>query len=109
MTKPTPYSNTDAAEENAVVIFRSLLDPKRVKADIRTRDKYPNVDGTIELVDQENRPFGKFDIQVKKIGDGKNSYSCPATLVGYSEVSTLPVLLICTDVSLSKVYCVFVN
>ena len=104
MTKPTPYSNTDAAEENAVVIFRSLLDPKRVKADIRTRDKYPNVDGTIELVDQENRPFGKFDIQVKKIGDGKNSYSCPATLVGYSEVSTLPVLLICTDVSLSKVY-----
>ena len=104
MTKPAPYSNTDAAEETAVVILRSLLDPNRTKADIRTRDKYPNIDGTIELVDQENRPLGKFDIQVRKIGDGQKSYSCPASLVGYSEVSTLPVILACVDVSLSRAY-----
>jgi hypothetical protein len=104
MTKPSPYPNTDAAEEAAVVTFRSLIDPKRVKADIRTRDKYPNVDGTIELVDQENRPFGKFDIQVRKIGDGQKSYSCPTSLVGYSEVSTLPVILACIDVSLGRAY-----
>jgi len=99
MVKPAPYSNTDAAEEQAVLIFKSLLDPKRIKTDIRTRDKYPNVDGTIELVDRENRPFGKIDIQVRKIGDGQKSYSCSASLIGYSEVSTLPVLLICVDVS----------
>lgn len=104
MTKPAPYSNTDSAEETAVVILRNLLDPNRVKADIRTRDKYPNIDGTIELVDQENRPFGKFDIQVRKIGDGQKAYSCPTSLVGYSEVSTLPVILACVDVSLRKVY-----
>lgn len=104
MAKPAPYSNTDAAEEMAVVTLRSLLDPKRAKADIRTRDKYPNVDGTIELVDQENRPFGKFDIQVKKIGDGQKSYSCPTSLVSYSEVSTLPVILACVDVPLHQVY-----
>jgi hypothetical protein len=104
MAKPSPYPNTDAAEEAAVVLFRSLLDPKRVKADIRTRDKYPNIDGTIELVDQENRPFGKFDVQVRKIGDGQKSYSCPTSLVAYSEVSTLPVVLACIDVSLNRAY-----
>lgn len=104
MTKPAPYSNTDSAEETAVVILRTVLDPNRVKADIRTRDKYPNIDGTIELVDQGNHPFGKFDIQVRKIGDGQKAYSCPTSLVGYSEVSTLPVILACVDVSLRRVY-----
>jgi hypothetical protein len=104
MAKPAPYSNTDAAEETAVVIFKSLLDANRVKADIRTRDKYPNVDGTVELVDQERRPFGKIDIQARKIGDGQKSYSCPTSLVGYSEISTLPLILVCVDVSLSRAY-----
>jgi hypothetical protein len=104
MTKPAPYSNTDAAEEAAVNVLRSLFDPRRVKADIRTRDKYPNTDGTIELVDLENRPIGKLDVQVRKVGDGQISYSCPSSLVGYSGVSTLPFILACVDVSLRRVY-----
>ena len=104
MTKPAPYSNTDAAEETAVNVLKSLLDPNRVKTDIRTRDKYPNIDGTIELVDQENRPLGKFDIQVKKMPDGQKSYSCPTSLVAYSEKTTLPLILACVDVSLRRAY-----
>jgi hypothetical protein len=104
MLKPSPYSNTDAAEVQAVELFKRSLDPHLVKHDIRTRDKQPNVDGTVELVDQQNFPFGKFDVQVKKIGDGQKSYSCPSSLVAYSEKTTLPLLLICADVSLSRVY-----
>ena len=97
MAQPAPFPRTDAAEEAAVITFRSLINPERVKAEIRTRDKYPNIDGTIELVDAELRPFGKFDVQIKKIGEGYTSYSCPASLVGYSEVSTLPLVLVCVD------------
>lgn len=104
MAQPAPYSSTDTAEGDAVLIFESLLDSKRVKTDIRTRDKYPNIDGYIELVDKDNRPFGKFAIQIRKIGDGKKSYSCPSSLVGYSGVSTLPIILACVDNSSKRAY-----
>lgn len=104
MSEPAAYSNTDQAEELAVNLLRSKLDSTFVKEDIRTRDKLPNVDGTIEIVDAERRPTGKLDVQVKKISDGKTSYSCPTSLVAYSKKTTLPVILICSDTSISKVY-----
>ena len=104
MKKPSPYPDTDYLEEAAVNIFKSLINLKRVKADIRTRDKYPNIDGTIELVDQDCCPFGKLDVQVKKMDDGSKKYSCPVKLISYSVVSTLPVILVCVDISLHKAY-----
>ena len=52
MIEPAPYSTTDAAEQNAVITFESLVDSRFVKAEIRTRDKYPNVDGIVEIVDE---------------------------------------------------------
>jgi hypothetical protein len=104
MAKPTAYSRTDAPEQEAVTTFLSLIDAKCVKADIRVRDKVPNVDGTLELVDPSGVPIGKLDVQVRKIPDGTTKYSCPAELVGYSEVSTLPVLLVCVDTLHKKAY-----
>lgn len=104
MSEPAAYSNTDQAEEEAVNLLRSKLNSTFVKEDVRTRDKYPNVDGTIEIVDAERRPIGKLDVQVKKISDGQTSYSCPTSLVAYSKKTTLPVILICSDTSIGKVY-----
>ncbi len=97
MVKPAPYPNTDAAEVDAVNTFNSLINTKFVKSDIRTRDKVPNVDGTIELVDESRVPYGKIEVQIRKVPTGATSYSCPSTLVAYSTVSTLPFILICVD------------
>lgn len=102
--KPKPYPQTDTPECEGVLLFKNCLNLAHVKTDIRERDKLPNVDGTIELVDGEGSPIGKFDVQVRKIPRGDIKYSCPVSLVAYSLKSTLPVLLICSDVEDKIVY-----
>jgi hypothetical protein len=104
MHKPAPFPSTDTEEQKAIILFMSSIDPKQVKAEIKSRDKYPNIDGTVELVDSENGSFGKFDIQIRKIEENKRSYSCHSTLVAYSEISTLPVILVCVDTKNKRVY-----
>jgi len=94
---PAPYSHTDAAEQAAYATFLAAIDARFVKADIRTRDKFPNFDGVVELVDQRGIPSGKLDVQLRSIPPGQESCRCEASLVAYSAVSTLPVLLICAD------------
>jgi hypothetical protein len=96
--KPNSYSKTDKAENEAILLFKTVINNDFVKTDIKERDKYPNVDGTIELVDTEIRPIGKFDVQIRKIPQNSIKYSCPTSLVEYGKVSTLPILLICCDV-----------
>lgn len=97
MVKPSPYSITDSAEQDAVNTLKSLLDSRFIKDDIRSRDKYPNIDGSLELVDEDQVPYGKIDVQVRKLKTGATKYSCETSLVAYSSVSTLPVILICVD------------
>src|SRR5436309_520580 len=88
--RPAPYSGTDAAETEAVTTFRSLLDSRRVRSDVRERDKLPNTDGYIELVDEGGHPRGKIEVQIKKLPAGAISYKCPTSLVAYSTITTLP-------------------
>lgn len=104
MIKPAPFPVTDEAEQNAVNVLRSLLDSSRVKENIQTRDKNPNADGTIELVDDNRFSVGKFDTQIKKIPNGATKFNCPTRLVAYSQESTLPIVLICVDVEGRKAY-----
>lgn len=104
MSKPAPYSNTDSAENRAVAIFQYKIDSDYIKADVKTRDKYPNIDGTVEIVDDDNVPLGKIEVQIRAIPSGTRKYSCPSSLVAYSDVSTLPVVLVCVDVSNEMIY-----
>ena len=97
MMEPKPYSPTDSAEQDSKTVLESLIDSRLVKTDIRTRDTTPNIDGTIELVDENIKPIGKFDIQLRSIPKGQTSFSCETSLPSYSKVSTLPLLLICVD------------
>jgi hypothetical protein len=94
---PKQYPANDSSEQNAKTILESLVDSRFVKLDIRTRDKYPNVDGTIEIVNEKSIPIGKFDIQLRSIPEGHTSFSCEVSLTAYGKVSTLPVLLLCVD------------
>jgi len=47
-----------------------------VKPDLKGRDKHPNTDGTLELVDDLGIPIGKLDIQVRKIPPSEKHYDC---------------------------------
>jgi len=48
-----------------------------------------NTDGTIELVDDEQLPIGKIEVQVKKIPGGQTPYQCPVELLVF-ECLSLP-------------------
>jgi hypothetical protein len=96
--KPAPYSNTDFQENESVYLFVSKIDRKHIKTDIKTREKTPNVDGYIEIVDEDNIPICKFEIQVRTIKTKHKSYYCPLENVNYTNVTTLPILLILVDI-----------
>ena len=105
-TRPTPagYSSTDAAEVEALNVFRAALDPNRIKADLKERDKHPNTDGYLELVDDHGIPVGKLEVQVRKIPAGATKYQCPTSLFAYTNSTALPLLLICVDPANGIVY-----
>jgi hypothetical protein len=101
---PAGYPITDAAEVDAINVFRCALDSKQFKADIRERDKYPNIDGYVELIDEKQKPVGKLEVQIKKLPDGSKTFACSTALIAYTERTPLPVLLICVDTTAKKAY-----
>ncbi len=80
------------------------LDSAQVKADLKERDKYPNIDGYLELVDDHAIPVGKLEVQVRKIPTGATKYQCPTSLFAYTTTTALPVLLVCVDTTREMVY-----
>jgi len=107
MTGPAPYSNRDEEETLAIDTFKILVDHKQVKLAIRERDKYPTIDGYIEIVDEERRVIGKLEAQVKKLPDDCGTspkLPCPISLFDYAKITTSPVLLIGVDVNQKKAY-----
>ena len=102
--KAAPYPDTDFQENESILLFESRIDRRHIKTQINSREKIPNVDGYIEIVDENNVPMYKFEIQVRTIKKGQKSYYCPLTTVNYTSVTTLPILLILVDISLENVY-----
>jgi len=102
--KAASYPNTDASEQATIAVLYGLIDHQRIKPDIKLRDKYPNTDGYIEVTAPDGVPLGKVEVQIRKIPKGATKYQCPTSLVAYSEVSTLPILLLCIDTVNQVVY-----
>jgi len=103
------YSTTDEGETLAVTILRSLLDHAKVRFNFEERDKGPNTDGYVELVDEFRAPISKLEVQIRKIHDDKRRIQCPLTLISYSETICNPVLLIGVDTKQKKAYWVHVS
>lgn len=101
---PAAYPSRNTEELEALRVFENLLDLKFTKPDLKRLDTRPNTDGTIEIVDESQRPLGKIEVQVKKIPDGATSYQCPVELIAYSERISLPFILVCVDVGNKKAY-----
>ena len=100
---PKPYSPTDTDEQEARVVFESILDLKSVRSNIRDGDKNPNDDGYVELK-ENNVPCGRLLAQLKKIPSGATKISCNGAYVAFSEQASLPFILVCVDTALKKVY-----
>ena len=97
MSQPAAYPSTDTPEQEAIATLLNLLHHNLIKADLKSRDKQPNTDGTLEIVDDNRRPIGKLDVQVRKIPVSHQYYDCESSLVGYSKVTNNPFVLICVD------------
>ncbi len=111
---PTSYTNSDSAEVNAINMFRCLINPNNAKLDIKERDKFPNIDGYIELVKMLGMPDGKLEVQIKKLPnnfDPKNpKIKIETSLYAYSKKGTSnPVLHIGVDVNNNKAYWVYIH
>ncbi|GAA5531595.1 hypothetical protein [Herpetosiphon gulosus] len=105
MSGAAPYPDSDYDEVEAIRVFENLLDFRYIKSSITKRDKVPNVDGFIEILDYTNSPIAKVEVQVRKIPVNRKQYSVQKSLVLYSKnSSTLPVILICVDIINHKVY-----
>ena len=102
--EPKRYPAKNTEELDAVHALLGLLDIERIKPDIKALDKVPNHDGSVELVDAQQRPIGKLQVQVKKIPDGATQFDCPIELVAYSTRISSPFVLICVDVGNRKAY-----
>lgn len=103
------YSVTDEQETLAVTTFRYLTDHKKVKLDIKERDKYPNIDGYVELVDDSRAPIAKLEVQIRKLPDNKRKLQCPIKLLNYAEKTCNPVLFIGVDTKQKKAYWIHVS
>jgi hypothetical protein len=110
--RPAPYSHTDGAENLAVNTFVTLLDSEEVKADIKTRDKFPNIDGYLELVDKTHRPIGKIETQVRKLPRANiqsPKINVETSFFSYCEESGLPVILVGVDTTDKRAHWLFID
>lgn len=106
--RPKPYSSTDTAESRSLTVFRQLLNAARVKAELEERDKRPNIDGYLDIVDNDGRSIGQLDVQVKTLS-GTNlkarSFQCDLDFLGYCvKGASRQVLLIGVDTAGLRAY-----
>jgi len=104
ISQPKRYPNNDNEEINSINYLKSKLPVELFKCQINERDKHPNSDGYIEIVESNQIPIGKIEVQVKTLPTGNTSFPCPTALISYSKVTTLPVVLICVDSKEGNIY-----
>lgn len=114
MPRIAPYPETDDAETDAVNIFEMLLRGTKVKVHVNKRDKVPNHDGHIELVNDKNEPIGNLFIQIKKLPnefDPKNpKIKIPISSYEYSKtVTSDPFLFIGVDIDKETGYWIYIH
>jgi len=108
MVLPRPYPPRTPEEIRAINTFKALLDPHQVIAHIEELNTVPDIDGHLDVLNDELRPVAKLEVQVKKLPDNYGaSPRLPINLsiFGYASITTSnPVLLIGVDVHEKRAY-----
>lgn len=94
-------TDNEVRELDSVSFVEDLLRGKYAKTHLSVNDKTADIDGTIDLLDEERRLMGKLTVQVKTVGpsdEGKYRYPCPTALFGYAQrIINETVLLLAVD------------
>lgn len=103
------YSNNAKKDDKSITLLRSILAKhERVMTDfVKSGDKYPNIDGFLELVSATGIPIGKFEIQVKTLPKNFNMKfsDMPISTIEYAKnISDSPVLFIFADIETETIY-----
>lgn len=102
------HTENDERETNAIEVFTSLLPKNLIKHDIKTGDKVPNIDGYVEILDNDGRVKSKVTVQVKHYPEANyelDKYPIPQYVLGYAHrLPSEVVLLITVDTQNKKVY-----
>lgn len=113
--KPKRVSNlNDRLDEDGVLCIRGLLKHTQAIAHkVESHDKTPNVDGCIELVDDEDRPVGELTVQAKTYKSkylGQNKADVPAYFVAYaSRMRNKVCVFFSVDANANKIYWKYIS
>ena len=94
------YPSSDKPEHEAIDVLNYLLD-ERIKSHLDSRDKTPNHDGWLELINEKNEPMGRINVQVKKLPEKHTDNpkkQIKTKNLAYCFVSNDPFVLILVDV-----------
>ena len=90
MLKPKQsISDNDRRDNESVLNIETLLVRQRAKPDITSHDKEANIDGYIQLLDEQGYITGKITVQVKTYNPTyhrEGIYPIPEYIVGYSTI-----------------------
>lgn len=94
-SEPTGYPPNSETEERSRNKLKSFINPKFIRGEIRVMDKYPNFDGTIDVLNEKNAIVGQINIQVKTLDESYRDnpgYSFKDGFMSACERSLLPVV-----------------
>lgn len=103
---PAPYPDSDTDEQATIEVLEQVFTDE-IKSHIDSRDKVPNHDGYVELVDSDGAPTGRIVVQVKKLPDGMRDpprKQVNTKHLAYFRAVTDPFVLIAVDVGNSVGY-----
>ena len=95
-------------ERSAITIVRSLLGDEHVDYHLGENDKTADIDGYIAIADSDSCFEAKIEVQIKTLPKkyyDKPAFDCPTTLLGYAEISVVPVILMVSDAKRDIVWC----
>ena len=104
----------DRLDEDANLCIRGLFKHTQAVAHkVECHDKYPNIDGYIELVDDKECPVGKLVVQAKTYKSkykGKNKAEIPAYFVAYAmRMRNEVCILFSVDADENKIYWKYIS
>lgn len=97
--KPAKHSNQSQSEIVSVNISEGLLLNRGFYPYLSKNDKTPNIDGSIDINDNNGFPLGKIEVQIKTLPEQyiRRSFNATLKMLVYARDSQLPFVLIVVD------------
>ncbi len=102
--KKSAHSENNFTDKQSISLIENILTShKRVMPKLDSIDKWPNIDGHIEIQNDKNNIIGRLNVQAKTLPQGHNlKFPCPIQFFSSCEID--PCLLFGVDNKNEKVY-----